>query len=153
MALLRNMTWGILCVFATRVPGLPIRDCAGSCNSSVQMCTSVNAFLQKAILERLYSVPGRGTFWLSVNCPCASTPPPTPLTLWLILDFPALLFKFFTLVALHFFGQHDSRSNLAESLYPLRHLVGSFTSCPPSISLTSVCGCAKKMCVQKQKSI
>jgi len=39
-----------------------------------------------------------------------------PLTLWLILDFSA--FKIFTLVAPHFFGQHDSPSNLAESRYP-----------------------------------
>jgi len=39
---------------------------------------------------------------------------PPPLTAWLILDFSA----FFTLVAPHFFGQHDSPSNLAESRYP-----------------------------------
>jgi len=38
-------------------------------------------------------------------------PLPPPLPQWLILDFSACLFKNFTLVAPHFVGQHDSRSN------------------------------------------
>ena len=60
-----------------RVPGLPIRDCAESCNSSVQMCTMINAIdvTKKVICKRLYLVSGRRTFVLSINCPCASTSP------------------------------------------------------------------------------
>jgi len=60
-----------------RVPGLPFRDCAGRCNSSVQMCTMMKTIHEtaKAIFECLYLVPGRRTFALSINCPCASTPP------------------------------------------------------------------------------
>ena len=59
-------------VLTTRVLGLPIRDCAGSCNSSVQMCTTVNAIdvTTKAIFEHWYLVPGRGTLGPSVNCWC-----------------------------------------------------------------------------------
>jgi len=62
---------------AGRVPGVPIRDFAGSCNSSVQMCTTMNAIdvTEKAIIERLYLVSGRRKFALSINCPCAFTPP------------------------------------------------------------------------------
>jgi len=47
-----------------RVPGLPIRDCAESCDSSVQMCTTVNAIdvTENVFLERLYLVSGLGTF-------------------------------------------------------------------------------------------
>jgi len=60
-----------------RVPGLRIRDCAGSCKSSAQMCTTVYTKDVKAKerFERLYLVPGRGKFVASINCPCASTPP------------------------------------------------------------------------------
>ena len=86
---------------------IPIRLCtvrAGSCNSSVQMCTPVNAtdVTAKAIFERLYLVPGRRTFALSINCLCAFTSPTahSVLTLWLILKFSAFL----TLVAPHFFS-------------------------------------------------
>ena len=62
-------------VLTTRVLGLPIRECAGSCNSSVQMCTTVNAInvTTKAIFEHWNLVPGWGTLGSSVNCPCAST--------------------------------------------------------------------------------
>ena len=47
-----------------RVPGLPIRNYAGSCNSSVHMCTHVNAIhvTAKNIFERLCFVPELGTF-------------------------------------------------------------------------------------------
>jgi len=50
-----------------RVPGLPIRDCAGSYNSSIQMYTSLNAtdVTEKAIFERLYLVSVRRTFAFS----------------------------------------------------------------------------------------
>ena len=101
-----------------RVPGLPIRDCAGSCNSSVQMCTRVNAIdvTAKAIFERLYLVLGRGTFGPSFNCPCASTPP----TAQSVANsrFSCLFVQKFHPRGPSFFGQHDSRSNLSESQYP-----------------------------------
>jgi len=47
-----------------RVPGLPIRNYAGSCNSFVHTCTHVNArhVTAKKIFERLYLVPELGTF-------------------------------------------------------------------------------------------
>ena len=101
-------------------PALPVRGCAESCNSSLQMCTTIDAIdvtvTAKAIFERLYWVPGRGTFGLSVNCPCAWTSSTAQSRL--IFDFPAFLSKNFTLVAPDFFGQHDSRSNLTGSRYP-----------------------------------
>jgi len=105
-----------------RVPGLPIRDCAGSCNSCIQMCTTVNAIDVTARRQQRQSL--RDCIWFQdgTHLGSASTvrvlPLPPPLNLWLILDFPAILSKNFTLVATHFFGQHDSRSNLAESQYP-----------------------------------
>ena len=50
-----------------RVPGLPIRDCAGSCNSSVQRRTTVRAIVStaEAIFERLlFLVSGLRKFGL-----------------------------------------------------------------------------------------
>ena len=44
----------------------------------------------KAFLERLYLVSGLSPFEPRVNCPCAPTPP--PLTLRLFLDFCANFF-------------------------------------------------------------
>ena len=65
---------------ALRVPGLPITDCTGSCNSSVQMCTRVNAIdvTGNIICERLYLVSGLGSFGPWVNCPYAPTTPTLP---------------------------------------------------------------------------
>ena len=62
---------------ATRVPGLPIRDCAGSSKNLAQMCPKLSAIdmTGKTFFERLYLVPGLGTFGPGVNCPCAPTPP------------------------------------------------------------------------------
>jgi len=100
-----------------RVPGLPIKDCAESCNSSVQRCTSSNSIdvTAKTFFESFYLVPGLSSFEHSdqVNCPCAPTFP--PLTLHLFLDFCAI---FFPEWPLDFFCHHDSSSNLAESRYP-----------------------------------
>jgi len=77
-----------------RVPGLPIKDCAESCNSSVQRCTSSNSIdvTAKTFFESFYLVPGLSSFEHSdqVNCPCAPTFP--PLTLHLFLDFCAIFF-------------------------------------------------------------
>jgi len=61
--------------FTVRVPGLPIRDCTGSCNSSVQMCTTINAIhvTDNVIFEGLYLVLGLGTFGPWVKYPYAPT--------------------------------------------------------------------------------
>jgi len=77
---------------STRVPGLPIRDCAGSCNSSVHRCTRVSAIkvIAKKFFERLYLVPGLSPFEPRVKCPCAPTPPPFPQQL--CLDFCGIFF-------------------------------------------------------------
>jgi len=106
-----------------RVPGLRIRDCAGSC--SVQRCTSVNATVvtAKTFFERLYLVPGPSPFEPRVHCPCAPTPP--PFTHQLFLDFCAIFSPEWPLI---FFFHHDSPSNLAESRYPryATHVYESF---------------------------
>jgi len=70
-----------------RVPGLPIRDCAGSCNRSEHMRTTVSAVYvtAKAFFERLYLVSGLSPFEPRVKCPCAPTPP--PFAKQLFLDF------------------------------------------------------------------
>ena len=71
--------------------------------------------ITKAHFERLYWIPRRRTFALSINCPCAPTPPTAQLVSNSRFSF---LFVIFTLAAPHFFGQYDSPSNLAESRYP-----------------------------------
>ena len=56
----------------TSVPGLPIRDCAESCNSSVPRCVKVytiDVMMQKTIFECLYLVQGLKTLDLRVKCP------------------------------------------------------------------------------------
>jgi len=101
-----------------RVPGLPIRDCAESCDSSVQMCTTVNAIdvTENVFLERLYLVSGLGTFGPWVSCPYAPTTPTvyTP-------TISRYHCKFFPRMAPQFFCHHDSPSNLAGSRYPRVH--------------------------------
>jgi len=71
----------------TRVPGLPIRDCKGSCNSSEHRRTTVSAIdvIAKTFFERLYLVPALSPFEPRVNCPCAPTPPPFAKQLFLDL--------------------------------------------------------------------
>ena len=68
---------------------------------------------EKAIFERLYLISGRRTFALSINCPCASTPP----TAHPVAN-SRFSFLFVQKRAHHFFGQHDSPKNLPESRYP-----------------------------------
>ena len=82
-----------------RVPGLPIRDCAGSSNNLAQMCLKLSTIdmTKKIFFERLYLAPGLGTFGPGVNFPCAPTPP--PFTQQLFLDFC----KFFSLNGPSFF--------------------------------------------------
>ena len=50
-----SSTWWI---FTVRVPGLPIRDCAGNSNNLVQMCPKLSAIdvKEKTFFERLYLV-------------------------------------------------------------------------------------------------
>ena len=69
----------VAAVMGTSVPGLPVRDCAESCNSSVPRCAKVSTtdVMDKTIFERLYLVQGLGTLYLRVKCPYVLTPPPT----------------------------------------------------------------------------
>jgi len=105
----------------TSLPGLPIKDCTGSCTGCAQMCTNLRTidvtemtFFER-LYERLYLVSGVGTFVLCVNCPCTST---TPIVHSItIFRFPC---KLFPRMAPQFFCLHDSPNNLAESRYP-RH--------------------------------
>jgi len=89
------------------VTGLPIKDCAVSCNSHVQTCTKVNAkyVIPQTFFERLYLVSGLGKFGPWVNCPCSPIPPPFNQHLFLDFRVP------------QFCCQLDSLSNLAESQY------------------------------------
>jgi len=102
---------------ASRVPGLPIRDCARGCNNCVhtrpQMCAI--DVTKKILSERLYLVPGMGTFEPWVNGPYA----PTTLTVHTtnISRFPC---NFFPPIAPHFFGHHDSPSTSPGTLIALR---------------------------------
>jgi len=98
-----------------RVPGLPIRDCAGSCNSSAHKRTTMSAIdvTVKTFFERVYLIPGLSPFEHRVKCPCAPTPPPYAQQLF--LDFCEFCFPEWPL---NFFCHHDSPSNLAESRYP-----------------------------------
>jgi len=59
----------------SRVPGLPIRDCAGSCSSSKQTMPELSVIVvtATAIFEGLYLVLGLSPFEPQVNCPYAPT--------------------------------------------------------------------------------
>jgi len=74
------------------VPGLPIRDCARSCNTRDYTWLQLSAIemKSKSFFERLYLVLGLSTFEPRVNCPFAPTPP--PLAPKLFLDFRAIFF-------------------------------------------------------------
>jgi len=100
-----------------RVPWFPIRDCARGCNNCVHTRPLMSAIdvTKKLLFERLYLVPGMGTFGPWVNCPYAPTTPTVHSTI--ISRFTC---NFFTRAAPHCFGHHDSPSNLAESRYPPR---------------------------------
>jgi len=62
---------------AARVPGLPTRHCARSCNNRAQMFAQLSAIdvTEKTFFERLYLVLGLQRFALCVSCPCAPTSP------------------------------------------------------------------------------
>jgi len=97
---------------ATRVPGLPIRNCADISNNLVPRGTKMSAIdvEANAFFERLYLVPGQRKNAPFVTMPSAPTSP--PLDLRLFLDFRAIFFP----SGHSIFGcQHDSPSNLAES--------------------------------------
>jgi len=84
----------VAALMGTSVPGLPIRDCAESCNSSVPECALVSTqnVMRKTIFERFYLVQGLVTLDHRVECPYVLTPP--PLTIQLFLDFRAIFFNF-----------------------------------------------------------
>jgi len=84
----------VAAVMGTSVPGLPVRDCAESCKSSVPRCAKMSTVdvMNKTIFEHLYLVQGLGTLYLRVKCPYVLTPP--PLTDQQFLDFRAIFFNF-----------------------------------------------------------
>ena len=61
----------VAAVMGTSVPGLPVRDCAESCKSSVPRCAKMSTVdvMNKTIFEHLYLVQGLGTLYLRVKCP------------------------------------------------------------------------------------
>jgi len=85
---------------STRVPGLPIRDCAGSSNNRAQMWPKLKAIdvTEKTFFQRMCLVPGLSPFEPRVNCPYAPTPP--PFTQQLFLDFRADFFRTWPLIFL-----------------------------------------------------
>ena len=108
-----------LCMWSmhtTRVPRLPMRDCAGSCNSGVPRRCKVSAIdvTANTFFERLYLVlelaPTGALSQLSVS---SHTPTVHSTTLF---RFPC---NFFRRMAPRFCCQHDAPSNLAECRYPL----------------------------------
>ena len=117
-------------IFSTkRVQGLPIRDCTRDCNNCGHTRPQMSAIYvtEKILFERLYLVSGMGTFGPWVSCPYAPTTPTVHPTT--ICRFPC---NFFPRMAPHFFGHHDSPSNLAESQYPFHE--------PPSSDLLTIGG-------------
>jgi len=86
-----------------RIPGLSTRHCTGSSNNLMPRVAKLSAIYAtaKAILERLYLVPGLCQFASFVFIPSAHTPP--PLILQLFLDFSA--FDFYPRVAAQFLCQ------------------------------------------------
>jgi len=84
----------VAAVMGTSVPGLPKRDCAENCNSSVPRDAKVSTIdvMKNTIFEHLYLVQGLGTLYLRVKCPYVLTP--LPLTDQRFLDFRAIFFNF-----------------------------------------------------------
>ena len=92
-----------------------IRDCPRGCSNRAQMCPQLSAIdvTAKTFFERLYLVLGLRKIAPWVNCPYAPTTPTVHST-----SISRFLCNFFPRMAPHFFGHHDSPSNLAESRYP-----------------------------------
>jgi len=85
-----------------RVPGLPIRDCVGSCNSSVHKSTTVSEIdvTVKTFFKPLCLVLGLSPFEPRVKCPCTPTPPPYAQQLFLNfceISFPERPLNFFVI--------------------------------------------------------
>ena len=76
----------------TRVPGLPIRNCADISNNLLQWGAEVSAIhvTENMIFERLYLVSGLRNIALFFTMPSAPTSP--PLALQIFLDFCAIFF-------------------------------------------------------------
>jgi len=110
---------------SSRVPGLPIRDCAVSPNNLVLRRSKLSSrhisFILRHCSQHCNPWPllpawqsvAKFTFMLS-----APTTPSLTLQLFLSLDVPVLPFKLFPGVAHEFLRQHDPISNLGESWYP-----------------------------------
>jgi len=98
-----------------RVPGLPIRDCARGCNNRGQSRPIMSAIhvTEKTFFVKLYLILGLRKIALCVNCPYALTTLTVHST-----SISRFLCNFFPQMASHFFGHHDSPSNLAKSRYP-----------------------------------
>jgi len=93
-----------------RVPGLSIRDCAGSSNNLAQMRPKLSAIdmTGKTFFERLYLVLGLRKFAPGVNRPYAPTTPTNHCT-----PISRFLWNFFPPNGPSIFFQHNSPSNLA----------------------------------------
>jgi len=85
--------------FKARVPGLPIRVCAGSFNNLAQMCPKLSAInvTAKTFSERLYLVPGISLFDPHQLSLCTHTPTVHSTTV------SQFQWKFFSQVAPKFF--------------------------------------------------
>jgi len=107
-----------LIIMPMRVPGLPIGDCAGSSNNLVPRGTKLSAIdvTARAIFECVYLVQDCANLRPESNVPIHPQPHRS------LADYFSISMQFFPQVAPHFFGQHDSPSNLAESRYPHAHL-------------------------------
>ena len=92
-----------------RVPGLPIRNCAGSSNLLVPRGTKVSAIdvTQKLFFERLYWFQD----WAHLSP--KSTVRVLPLPHCSLYNYFSISVQFFSDVAPHFLSAHDSPSNLA----------------------------------------
>jgi len=76
-----------------------IRECARDYKDRAQMCPQLNAIdVTVLTFERLYLVPGLGTFGPEVNCPYAPTTPPihcTTISRFLCIFFPQMAPQYF----------------------------------------------------------
>ena len=96
-----------------RVLWLTVRDCAGGFNNCDHTRPQISAIdvTEKISFERLYLIPGIGTFGRWVNCPYTPTTPTVHTT-----TISRFLCNFFPRMAPQFFGHHDSPRNLASPL-------------------------------------
>jgi len=99
-------------ILTTRVPGLPIRDCARGCNNCNHTWPQINTIVvtEKILFEHFCLVLGMSTFGPWVNCPYAPTTPTVQTTL-----ISRFMCNFFPQMAPHFCIHRHSPCNLAES--------------------------------------